>query len=154
MIKMENFQLEKIDYNNTEHLKYLKTLMKSKDMSYLWDITDSKLDDMSNSYIVRNAEDDMVGYLNLSNPTDSFYGSTISLYYAIEESKRGQGYGKRLVEDVKNWQLQKEKIDCIVAQVEPSNVHSQNALLGAGMKEVMRDEDFVTFIEKSEGKSK
>ncbi len=154
MIKMENFQLEKIDYNNTEHLKYLKTLMKSKDMSYLWDITDSKLDDMSNSYIVRNAEDDMVGYLNLSNPTDSFYGSTISLYYAIEESKRGQGYGKRLVEDVKNWQLQKEKIDCIVAQVEPSNVHSQNVLLGAGMKEVMRDEDFVTFIEKSEGKSK
>lgn len=154
MIKMENFQLEKIDYNNTEHLKYLKTLMKSKDMSYLQDITDSKLDDMSNSYIVRNAEDDMVGYLNLSNPTDSFYGNTVSLYYAIEESKRGNGYGKRLVENVKDWQFQKEKIDCIVAQVEPSNIYSQNALLGAGMQEVMRDEDYITSIERSEGKSK
>lgn len=151
---MENFQLEKIDYNNKEHLKYLKILMESKDMDYLWDVANPKLNDQTNSYIVRNEEDDMIGYLNLSNPTESFYGNTISLYYAIEESKRGRGYGKRLVENVKNWQFQKEKIDCLVAQVDPSNVHSQNVLSGAGMQEAMRDEDFVTFIERSESKAK
>lgn len=123
-------------------------------MSYLWDITDSKLNDKTNSYIVRNEKNDMVGYLNLSNPTESFYGNTISLYYAIEESKRGKGYGKTLVENVRDWQFQKEKIDCIVAQVEPSNIHSQNALLGAGMQEVMRDEDSVTFVERNETKIK
>lgn len=154
MIKTKNFQLEKIDYNNTKHLEYLKILMQSKDMSYLWDITDPKLNDKTNSYIVRNGENEMVGYLNLSNPTESFYGNTISLYYAIEESKRGRGYGRDLIESVSDWQFQKENIDCIVAQVEPSNVHSQNALLGAGMKEVMRDEEFVTFVERNETKAK
>lgn len=154
MIEMKNFELEKIDYNNPDHLKYLDKLKKSKDMNYLWDVKEPKLNNSSNAYIVRNKESDMVGYLNLSNPTESFYGNTVSLYYAIEESKRGNGYGKRLVENVKDWQFQKEKIDCIVAQVEPSNIYSQNALLGAGMQEVMRDEDYITFIERSEGKSK
>lgn len=50
MIKMENFQLEKIDYNNKEHLKYLKILMESKDMDYLWDVANPKLNDQTNSF--------------------------------------------------------------------------------------------------------
>lgn len=58
-------------------MEYLKILMQSKDMSCLWDITDPKLNDKINSYIVRNGENEMVGYLNLSNPTESFYGNTI-----------------------------------------------------------------------------
>lgn len=70
------------------------------------------------------------------------------MYYAIEESKRGRGYGRDLIESVSDWQFQKENIDCIVAQVEPSNVHSQNALLGAGMKEVMRDEEGISLTDK------
>lgn len=154
MIKTRDFRLEKIDYSNIEHLRYLKLMMKSKDMDYLWDIADEKLNGKTDSYIVRNRENDMVGYLNLSNPTESFYGNTVSLYYAIEESQRGNGYGRSLIESVKNWQFQEEGIDCIIAQVDPDNIFSQNTLISAGMKEAMRDEDFVTFVEKNEKKTK
>lgn len=154
MIKTKDFELEKVDYNNIEHLKYLRLLMESKDMDYLWDIADRKLNNKSDGYIVKNNENGMIGYLNLSNPTESFYGRTISFYYAIEESKRGRGYGKCLIENMRDWLFCTEGIDCIVAQVEPGNIHSQNTLKSAGMKEMIRSEDFITFVEERQSKLK
>lgn len=150
MEQLKTLNLEKIDYNNKEHLKYLKELMESKDMDYLWNLTDGELENntVSNGYIVINEFKESIGYLNLSNPTEAFYGRTVSLYYAVGERHRGNSYGTRIIKETMDWQFQKNNIDCIVAQVDSKNIHSQNACNKAGMSEIMSSEDYVTFIRK------
>ena len=99
MIELETLKLELINYNEIEHLKFLKKIMNSKDMNYLWDLSDKELSNNQNKdrYLVLNENDEKVGYINISEPTDAYYGNTVSIYYAIEESNRGNGYGKKII---------------------------------------------------------
>ena len=150
MIELKTLKLEKIDYYNKEHLEFLKELMKSQDISYLWDLSDSSLDNNqnTNNYLVLNEEFQKVGYLNFSNPTEAFYGKTVSLYYAIIESFRGKSYGKRTIEETSEWLFSEEEIDCIVAQVDVDNVHSIKTVTKAGMDLVNTSEEYQTFIQR------
>lgn len=153
-MKLTNFELEKINYENSEHVNYLKGLMKSKDMDYLWDLSDKSLysNRSSTGYIVKKKveehKEEPIGYLNLSMPIEAYYGHTVSLYYAIEGTKRGNGYGKQLIEDTIQWSLSTGGIDCIIAQVEKENIYSQNTLKKAGMIQVGgQNDEYITFIE-------
>ena len=150
MINLESLGLEMIDYDNVEHLSFLKKLMQSKDMSYLWNLTDSDLDNNQNvgNYLVIGESGNYLGYLNVSDPTEAIYGNTVSVYYAIEESYRGKDYGKRIISEVSDWLFNKNNIDCIVAQVDTNNSHSINTLTKAGMVQVHSDDDYSTFIQR------
>ncbi|MBE6147261.1 MAG: GNAT family N-acetyltransferase [Firmicutes bacterium] len=150
MINLKTLKLEEIDYDNKEHLLFLKELMKSQDISYLWDLSDKTLanNQNTNNYLVINEEDKRIGYLNLSEPTDAFYGKTVSLYYAIIESFRGREYGKKTVEEASEWLFNEKEIDCIVAQADVENIHSIRTLTKAGMDLVNKGEEYTTFIQR------
>ena len=150
MIELETLKLELINYNNKEHLLFLKNLMQSKDMTYLWDLTNINLSNNQNkdNYLVLNDKKEKIGYINISDPTEAYYGNTVSIYYAIEESYRGNRYGKKIIEEVKRWLFESKNIDCIVAQVDVDNIHSKNVLLKAGMELMNNSDDYLTFIER------
>lgn len=151
MIELETLKLEQINYDNKEHLIFLKGLMQSKDMKYLWDLSDKELYNNQNDgkYIVVNEEDKYIGYLNLSNPTEAVYGKTVSLYYAVGENHRGKEYGKRIINETKEWLFNEKEIDCIVAQVDINNNHSINTLIKSGMTQFNHgDDEYTTFIQR------
>lgn len=150
MINLVSLKIESIDYENTNHLNFLKKLMQSKDMNFLWDLTDKNLANNQNhyKYIIINENDEYIGYLNISDPTTAYYGNTVSLYYAIEESYRGNNYGKKIITEISDWLFQENNIDCIVAQVDIANNKSINTLTKAGMKVVNNDTDYTTFIQR------
>lgn len=150
MIELKSLKIELIDYKNIVHLNFLKRLMQSKDINYLWDLTNQYLDNNQNigKYIIINELDNYIGYLNISNPTEAFYGNTVSLYYAIEESYRGKEYGKRIIQEVSDWLFSENNIECIVAQVDTKNSHSINTLTKAGMTEINNDSEYTTFIQR------
>lgn len=149
MIELDTINLEKIDYENKRHLEYLKELMQSKDINYLWDLSDERLLNNQNDgkYIVINDTNDYIGYLNISNPTEARYGKTVSLYYAVKEEYRGKQYGKLIIEEASDWLFNNQGIDCIVAQVDISNTPSIKTLTKAGMTSVSKDEEYNTFIQ-------
>lgn len=147
---LASLKIESVDYENINHLNFLKKLMQTKDMNYLWDLADKNLANSQSDYkyIVINKNNEYIGYLNISNPTIAYYGNTVSLYYAIEESYRGNNYGKRIIEEISNWLFEQNNIDCIVAQVDINNNNSINTLTKAGMKIVNNDSDYTTFIKR------
>ena len=150
MIKLKTLKIELIDYNNKSHLEFLKRLMQSKDISYLWDLSDKSLINNQNkhNYLILNENDEMIGYINYSEPTEAFYGNTVSLYYAIDEIYRGKDYGKIAIEETSEWLFNEQNIDCIVAQVDIENKHSINTLVKAGMFLVNNSEEYTTFIQR------
>lgn len=150
MIELETLKLELIDYQNIEHLTFLKKLMQSKDISYLWNLSDANLTSNQNKdkFLVLNKNKERIGYINISDPTDAYYGNTVSIYYAIEESYRGKEYGKQIIKEVGKWLFNHKNIECIIAQVDTQNSHSINTLTKAGMIEVNCDSDYTTFIQR------
>ena len=150
MIELETFKLELINYENIKHLDFLKKLMQSKDINYLWDLTERELSNNQNSgkYIIKNEENNFIGYINISNPTEAFYGNTVSLYYAVEETYRGKEYGRKAIQEVSSWLFDENNIECIIMQVDVNNRYSINTLAKAGMLEVNNDEEYTTFIQR------
>lgn len=150
MIQLETLNLETIDYNNIEHLKFLRKIMESKDINYLWDLSNKELSNNKNKdkFLVLNEKEEKIGYINISDSTNAYYGNTVSIYYAIEESHRGNGYGKKLIKEIKKWLFKYQNIDCIIAQVDIDNTHSKNVLLNSGMEELNMSDDYVTYIER------
>ena len=136
-----NLVLEKVDYNNKHHLLFLKELMKSSNMHYLWDISDENLmiNNNDDRFIVLNSEKEEIGYINISDATDAYYGKTVSVYYAITESKRGNHYGTMVMNQVSNYLFYKRDIDCIIAQVDVKNVASQKVLVNSKYDKLYED---------------
>ena len=150
MIKLDSLELTRINYENTEHLKFLKELVLSSDMHYLWDLSNVNLNNNQNKdrFIVLNESAEMIGYLNVSDIVEGRFGNTVSIYYAIKENYRGKGYGKRLVSEVNKWLLENKTVDCIVAQVDTKNINSNYTLTNAGMNKAVEDDEYTTFIQR------
>lgn len=150
MIELETLKLELIDYNNIEHLTFLKQLMESKDINYLWDLSNINLSLNQNKdkFIVLNENNEKIGYLNISDQTEAYFGNTVSIYYAVEEKYRGNHYGQKIIKEVNNWLFQNRNIECVVAQADTNNIYSQKALTEAGMQEANSSDDYMTFIER------
>ena len=148
-MEIESFKLDKIDYNNKEHLSFLKELMKSSNMSYLWDLANANLDTnrLGNNYIVLK-ENEKIGYIGISEVTEAVNGKTVSIYYAILEKYRGKKYGEKLVKVISNYLLNTGKVDCIVAQVDINNKASQHVLINNGYNKIYEDEEDMKFIQK------
>ena len=147
-MEITSFELEKIDYNNIKHLEFLKELMRSSDMSYLWDLADSKLDTnrLGNNYIVLK-DNEKIGYIGISEITEAINGKTVSIYYAIAEKYRGKKYGEQLVKVISNNLLNTGKVDCIVAQVDINNKASQHVLMNNGYNKIYEDDEDMKFIQ-------
>lgn len=150
MIQLENLKLDYIDYDNIEHLKFLKKMMQSKDIKYLWDLSDSSLYNNQNNdkFLVLNDKDEKIGYINISDVTEGYFGNTVSIYYGVEESYRGNGYGRRIVSEVNKWLFENRNVECVIAQVDIDNIHSNYTLNKAGMIEMLKDDDYTTFIQR------
>ena len=148
-MNLESLELEKIDYKKVEHLEFLKLLMNSTSIDYLWDISDGNLSVNlnENSFIVLNDSKQKIGYLNISDITEAIYGKTVSIYYAIEENYRGKGYGKKLVKEISHYLFNEKGMDCIVAQVARDNIPSQVILSRNGYRKVFEDEDNTKFLQ-------
>ena len=149
MMELETLKLDKINYENKEHLYFLKELCKSKDMKYLWDLSNRDLLNNKNedNYIVID-NNDMIGYIKISDIIDGRFGNTVSIYYGVLESLRGNGYGKKIVSEVNEWLINERNVDCIVAQVDRSNIYSNSVLNKTGMNIVMESDDYTTFIQR------
>lgn len=150
ILELKTLKLEPIDYDKKEHLSFLQNLMLSKDIHYLWNLADVNLSNNKNgnNYILINDQLENIGYISFSEPTDAFYGNTVSLYYAIDEKYRGKQYGKIAVEEITDWLFLEKGIDCVIAQADVGNVHSINTLLKAGMTKINEDEEYTTFIQQ------
>lgn len=151
MIKLDNLELVNIDYNNKEHLNFLKDLILSKDMNYLWDISDKDLYNNLNEdkYIVLNDKNEKIGYLNVSDVVEGRLGNTVSIYYAIKEEFRGNGYGSKLVSEFNDWLFNNKEVDYVIAQVDVKNIHSNYTLSKAGMEILTQDDEYITFGKKN-----
>lgn len=149
MIKLETLKLEKINYDDKEHLYFLKDMCSSKDIKYLWDLSNKDLLNNKNvdNYIVVD-NDNKIGYINISDIVDGRFGKTVSIYYAVLESYRGNNYGKKIVSEVNDWLINVRKVDCIIAQVDRENIHSNLVLNKTDMNVIMENEDYTTFIQK------
>ncbi len=148
-MRLETLELEKIDYKNKEHLKFLKLLMNSSNINYLWDLSNKELsiNTNGNGYIVRNNNKEKIGYLSVSDVTEAIYGKTVSIYYAIEEMYRGKNYGKELVKQVSAYLFNNRDVECIVAQVSKDNIASQIILLKSGYVKIFEDEEDIKFLQ-------
>ena len=149
MLELKTLKLDKINYEDKEHLYFLKDMCKSKDIKYLWDLSDESLINNKNddNYIVID-KDNMVGYINISDYIDGRMGKTVSIYYGVLEKFRGKGYGKKIVTEINDWLINERNIDCIIAQVNRNNIYSNLVLNKAGMDIVMENDDYTTFIQK------
>ena len=154
MIELETLKLEMIDYENIEHLTFIKELMESKDIEYLWDLSDKETitNRNKNKYSVLNENNEKIGYLNISDTTEAYYGNTVSLYYAVSEKHRGNNYGKRIITEINKWLLENNQIDCIIAQANINNIHSQNTLTKAGMEKIHSSDEYVTYSQRKNTK--
>ena len=74
--------------------------------------------------------DKTIGYANISKENNK---EKNMLYLYIIEQYRGNGYGSKLVSQVNNWLFNNMGVDYIIAQVDVSNIHSNNTLFKAGM---------------------
>lgn len=129
----------------------MKDLILSKDMNYLWDLSDKDLYNNLNDgkYIVLNDMKDKVGYLNVSDVVEGRLGNTVSIYYAIKEEFRGNGYGSKLVNVVNNWLFNNKGINYVIAQVDLTNIHSNYTLTKDGMEILTQDDEYITFGKKN-----
>ena len=132
-------KLERVNYKDKKHLLFLKELMNSSNMDYLWDISDSNLD-------INNNRKENIGYINISQVTDAYYGKTVSIYYAVSESKRRNNYGFKIVDNLSDYLFAQKDIDCIVAQVDTTNIASQKVLLKSGYNKLYEDEEEIKFV--------
>ena len=129
----------------------MKDLILSKDMNYLWDLSDKDLYNNLNDgkYIVLNDMKDKVGYLNVSDVVEGRLGNTVSIYYAIKEEFRGNGYGSKLVNVVNNWLFNNKGINYVIAQVDLTNIHSNYTLTKDCMEILTQDDEYITFRKKN-----
>lgn len=141
-------KLERVNYKDKKHLLFLKELMNSSNMDYLWDISDSNLDINNNRsrFIILNNRKENIGYINISQVTDAYYGKTVSIYYAVSESKRRNNYGFKIVDNLSDYLFAQKDIDCIVAQVDTTNIASQKVLLKSGYNKLYEDDDEIKFV--------
>lgn len=161
MIKLDTLYMEQLGRNNISHLQFLRELMKSSNISYLWDLEKNefeynKKDESSwiDEYICFDYSNMPIGYINLSPPTNGVKGKTTSLYYAISEQYRNLGLGSKMVAEMMNYLLTNKNIDCIVAEVEKENVASQKALERAGMTIAFQDDEWITYIKSKQKENK
>lgn len=147
-MEITSLELKTIDYSNNEHLTFLKKLMKSSNMSYLWNLADPGLasNKLGNNYIVLKGTEKL-GYLGISDITEAVNGRTVSIYYAILEEFRGQKYGEQLVKVLSNHLLGTGKVDCIVAQVDINNTASQHVLMNNGYQVIYQDTEDMKFMQ-------
>lgn len=148
-MKIDTFELERINYDKKEHLDFLKELMDSSGMSYLWDLANANLDTnrLGDNYIVIK-DKEKIGYVGISEVIEAINGRTVSIYYAIDEKYRGQKYGEQLVKVISNNLLSTNKVDCIVAQVDINNKASQHVLINNGYSKIYEDDEDMKFIQK------
>ena len=153
MIKLDSLYMEKLDRENIKHLQFLKELMKSSNISYLWDLEKAKLElnkkeesSWVEEYLCFDDSNNPIGYMNLSPPTDGIKGRTTSLYYAISEQYRHLGLGSKMVAEMIDYLFTNQKIDCIVGEVEKENIASQKALEKAGMNIAYQDDEWIVYM--------
>ena len=146
-MELETLKLKKLDYNDPEDYAFIQELEKSTNMDYLWDLTNLEdTADNKDGMIVLNEDDEKIGYLNLSEPTEARYGKTINIYYATLEKYRNKGYAKKMLEEVSNYLFNNTKIDCIIAAVKIENMASQKVLLKSGFELAYEDDEDMRFI--------
>lgn len=147
-MEITSLELKAIDYSNNEHLAFLKELMKSSNMSYLWDLADASLasNQLGSNYIVLKGTE-KIGYLGVSDITEAVNGRTVSIYYAILEKYRGKKYGEQLVKVLSNHLLSTGKVDCIIAQVDTKNTASQHVLMNSGYQVIYQDDEDMKFAQ-------
>ncbi|HIT21900.1 MAG TPA: GNAT family N-acetyltransferase [Candidatus Scybalousia intestinigallinarum] len=161
MIKLDRLYMEQLDRENIKHLQFLKELMKSSNISYLWDLekTKSEFNNKERSswieeYLCFNDSNTPIGYMNLSVPTDGINGRTTSLYYAISEQYRHLGLGSKMVAEMTDYLFTNKMIDCIVGEVEKENIASQKALEKAGMNIAYQDDEWVVYMKSRQKENK
>lgn len=149
-MEFTTFELEKINYENKEHLTFLSKLMESSNMGYLWDLADANLgtNHLGSSYIVLKGKE-RVGYLNVSDVTEARNGNTVNIYYAISEENRGKRYAEDLVKVLSNHLFSTGKVDCIIAQVDVNNIASQHVLMKNGYQVFFEDDEYKQYMQTS-----
>ena len=156
MIKLDGLYVDKLDRENIKHLQFLKELMKSNNISYLWDLEKTKLelnkkeDSWIEEYLYFDNVNNPIGYINLSPPTEGIKGITTSLYYAISEQYRNLGLGSKMVAEIADYLFTVQNIDCIVGEVEKENIASQKALEKAGMDIAYQDDEWIVYMKSKQ----
>lgn len=146
-MELKTLKLKKIDYNNSEDFAFIQDLENSTNMEYLWDLTNiNDTLDNKDGMIVLNSDDEKIGYLNLTEPTEARFGKTVSIYYATLEKYRNNGYAKKLLKEVSDYLFNQMDIDCIVAEVNIENIASQKVLLKSGFEIAYKKDEDMRFI--------
>lgn len=112
-----------VDEQNIKHNRLLESI--SSTTQYLGDITKYRFNHnpnhiYGNDFIVCR-DDELIGYLGVTNKVDTKKGSIVSIYYAIDSKFYGNGYGKNIVDTVCIVLSTAKDIDYVIANVDNSN---------------------------------
>lgn len=134
-----SFSFFTFDYNNYDHLVFLKEMEKDPLIRhYLKSISDFLLegdsgDELSNAYLVGH-NDDIIGYLNLFNDGDNeeFHYAVAPNFRSIRNNSN-ETYGCRILKEASKVIFERHlEIDYIKLYIEKKNLRSVNVARRAG----------------------
>lgn len=153
-IILENFELEKIDLTNKEHLQLIrrfdndylvkKYLYPYKDSFY--DLVTESFDSQTifNSFYVINYENRAIGYVEIENMKDTY------LNYALLKEERKKGLASKFLKELSKYLLEnyKEFVNSVNTIIRNSNNDSIKASINSGFILTEDKDGFVTYSSK------
>lgn len=112
-----------INKNNRKHMEVLEGISKSTSfLGNLENYTVAQNDKhfYGNDFIVE-IDDNLVGYIGITDLIETRVGNTVSIYYGILEKYYGNGYGKKIIMNTKKLLQTEGNIDFIIANVDVNN---------------------------------
>lgn len=138
---MDRIEFINVDINNQEHFNILKSISESN--HYLGDISGFNFKSAdtfyNNSYMVI-IDNNIIGFLSLSDIVETRLGNNVTIFYGILKEYYGNGYGKKIVEYVKN-NLKSTNVDFIIAQVDLTNEHGKKIVESCDFKVLYEDDE-------------
>ncbi len=138
---MSNITLERINPNNIEHNKFIKSMNDYKvKYKYLWDLKKELKENGSGySYIIKKNED-FIGFMHIN-----YHEDFVTIAYAIYKKYRNQGLGSEVIKSISEDFLEKEGINRINMYIRKENIPSISVALANGFTIVKELENSYCF---------
>lgn len=150
-IELETLKLVSIDFNNKDHLQFLKELFQNSNdssMNFLGDLS-SVRDEYA--FIIVNDDMEKIGYFSITDPVVNVQSLLSSgAYYAILPKYRNKGYATRMLEEVSDYIL--KNIDMLVLSINKENIASRKVAEKNGFKIIFEDEEDMLYAKYAKTK--
>lgn len=154
VIKLESFDLEKINIKNIEHLKLIKefefdNLVRKYNYPYSGSFYNLVVSNgysptiFNNFYAIRHKER-LIGYIEIED------SKNIYLNYALLKKERKKGYATKVLKELSNYLLTnyRSKLDSVYTIIKKKNKESINTSIRSGFIFLEESNGFNTYVKK------